>query len=264
MNPWNLESYEAFFVDVDGVLVHDTELIPGAVEALRNLQEMGRVVILTNNSTRSRVQHAERLCSFGFDIQSTDVICSSHVIADYLKKAVGSTSVWPIGEAGLTAELLASGHQIATEPEAAQWVTTGMDRCFDYQKMAHGLHALTAGAKWAATNEDGTYPIPGGLMPGAGAMVGAFRGMGFTPDVIVGKPESPIFDVAKKLVSTSRILMIGDRLGTDILGGIKNGLDTLFVLSGISSESEMQQTGIHPTWIAPSLPAMCTGDIARA
>lgn len=262
MNPWNLKSYEAFFVDVDGVLVHDTQPIPGAAEALRMMQDTGRVVILTNNSTRSRAQHAEHLSSLGFDIQSNDVVCSSFVIAEYLKTTVGITSVWPIGEEGLTEELLASGHQIASDPKLAQWVATGMDRCFDYQKMAHGLHALTAGAHWAATNEDGTYPIPEGLMPGAGAIVGALRGMGFTPDTIVGKPESPIFDVAKKRVSANKILMIGDRLGTDILGGIRNGLDTLFVLTGISSPSEMDQLDIHPTWVAPSLSAMCTGNVA--
>ena len=263
MNPWNLKAYEAFFVDVDGVLIHDSHPIPGAAEALCAMQSVGHVLILTNNSTRSRVQHAEHLSALGFDIQPSDIVCSSYVVAQYLKKTAGSVHVWPIGESGLTEELLARGHQLASEPELAQWLVTGMDRSIDYQKLAQGLHALTANARWAATNEDGTYPVPGGLMPGAGAIVGALRGMGFEPDVTIGKPESPLYDVAKTMVSTNKILMIGDRLGTDILGGIRNGIDTLFVLSGISDESEIESSGVRPTWIAESLASLLTGDVTQ-
>ncbi|MBU1049038.1 HAD-IIA family hydrolase [Candidatus Bipolaricaulota bacterium] len=263
MKPWTLAAYGAFFVDVDGVLVHDTQPIAGATEAFRLLQQSGHVVILTNNSTRSRVQHAQHLSSLGFELQSTDIVCSSYVIAEHLKKLAGAVQVWPIGEQGLRDELVISGHHLATDPHFAQWIATGMDRRFDYTKMAQGLHALLAGAQWAATNEDGTYPIPGGLMPGAGAIVGALRGMGFEPDVTVGKPNAPIFDIAKSLVSTDKILMIGDRLGTDILGGIQNGIDTLFVLSGISNQSDMQTEGIQSTWIAKSLASVLSGDIRR-
>ena len=263
MNPWNLKAYEAFFVDVDGVLVHGSQPIEGAAKALHALQDAGRVLILTNNSTRSRVQHAAHLSDLGFDIQPSDVVCSSYVVAEYLEKIAGSVLIWPIGESGLTDELLASGHQLASEPELAQWLVTGMDRSIDYQRLAQGLHALTANARWAATNEDGTYPVPGGLMPGAGAIVGALRGMGFEPDVSIGKPESPAFDAAKTMVSTNKILMIGDRLGTDILGGIRNGIDTLFVLSGISDKSEIESSGIRPTWIAESLASLLSGEVAR-
>ncbi len=253
MKPWNLNDYDAFFVDVDGVLVHDTQPIEGAVEAFRALQEIGQVFILTNNSTRSRQQHAERLCELGFNVQPSDVVCSSYVAAEYLREMCGSSTVWPLGESGLTDELLSSGHQIASQPERAQWVVAGMDRTIDYQKLADGLRALAAGAQLAATNQDGTYPTPGGLMPGAGAIVGALRGMGFDPSVTVGKPEITSYRVAKAMTPTDKILMIGDRLETDILGGIRSNLDTLLVLTGISQEAEIEESGIHPTWIAESL-----------
>ena len=264
MNPWNLKAYEAFFVDVDGVLVHDSQPIEGAADALCTLQDVGHVLILTNNSTRSRDQHAEHLCSLGFNIQPSDVVCSSFVVAETLRNEVGATVVWPVGESGLTEELLASGHRIASKPEQARWVVVGMDRTIDYQKLASALSALSAGAQLAATNQDGTYPTPKGPMPGAGAIVGALRGMGFEPDFTIGKPESPAFDVAKAKVSTDKILMIGDRLGTDILGGSRNDIDTLFVLSGISDESEIESSGIRPTWIAPSLASLLTGEVARS
>ncbi len=262
MKSWNLNDYNAFFIDVDGVLVHDTQLIEGATEAFRALQEAGQVLILTNNSTRSRQQHADQLCGLGFNVRPSDVVCSSFVVAEYLRERVGSTTVWPLGESGLTNELLSSGHRIASEPEQAQWVVVGMDRAIDYQKLADGLRALAAGAQLAATNQDGTYPTPSGLMPGAGAIVGALRGMGFDPDVTVGKPEITSYRVAKAMTTADKILMIGDRLETDILGGNRSNLDTLLVLTGISGEAEIETSGIRPTWIAESLAAFVAESVS--
>ena len=265
MKRWNLNDYDAFFLDVDGVLVEDSQPIEGAVDAFLALQSAGQVLILTNNSTRSRQQHAERLSGLGFPVQPSDVISSSFVVAEYLLKTVGTTIVWPIGEGGLTDELLASGHQIASEPEQAQWAVAGMDRSFDYQKIAAGLRALSSGARLAATNMDGTYPTPDGPMPGAGAIVGALCGMGFEPDVNVGKPESISYDIAMSMTQAkkAKILMIGDRLETDILGANQVGLDTLLVLSGISGRSEVKESGIRPTWIAQSLSSLLTGEVER-
>lgn len=265
MKPWNLNEYDAFFLDVDGVLVHDSHPIEGAADAFRAMQSAGQVLILTNNSTRSRQQHAERLSGLGFPVQPADVIASSFVVAEYLRETVGPTVAWPIGESGLTEELLASGHQIASAPQQAQWVVAGMDRHIDYQKLAAGLRALDSGARLAATNLDGTYPTPDGPMPGAGAIVGALCGMGFKTDVTVGKPETIPYDMAmtRTQVKKARILMIGDRLGTDILGGNLRGLDTLLVLTGISDRSEIESSGIRPTWIAPTLASLLTGDVAR-
>jgi len=167
MKPWDLNDYAAFLLDVDGVLVHDSQPIEDAVEAFRVLQSAGQVLILTNNSTRSRQQHSECLSSLGFSVRPSEVISSSFVVAETLRKLCGSTIVWPFGEGGLTEELLASGHRIASKPEHAQWVVAGMDRSIDYRKLTDGLRALNAGARLATTNHDGTFPTPEG--PGTGS-----------------------------------------------------------------------------------------------
>ena len=264
MRLWDLNDYNSFFLDADGVLVHDSQPIEGAVEAFRALQSAGQVLILTNNSTRSRQQHAEQLSSLGFSVRPSEIISSSFVVAEILLKTCGPAIVWPIGESGLTEELLASGHRIASTPEQAGWVVAGMDRSIDYQKLADGLRALNAGAQLAATNQDGTYPTPEGPKPGAGAIVGALRGMGFDLDVDVGKPATISYNIAIGMTTAdkARILMVGDRLETDILGGNQSGLDTLLVLTGISQELEIEASGIHPTWIADSLASIISGDVA--
>ena len=263
MGMWNLKRYRAFLLDVDGVLVHDSRPIPGATEAVRLLQKAARVLVLTNNSTRTRLQHARRLSEAGFDVHPEDIISSAFVAADYLFLHHGAVSVWPIGEQGLTDELLARGHKAANEPQQAQWVIAGMDRHITYQKLADGLQALHAGACFLATNQDTTYPTPEGLVPGAGAIVGALRGMGYEPQLTIGKPEPFTYAVALGMIECApdRVLMVGDRLETDILGGNRCGIDTLLVQTGISRESDIETLGIPPTWLAESITSIHTGAV---
>jgi len=257
-----LGTYDAYLLDVDGVLVRDAEPIGGAAAALARLNGAGRVLLLTNNSTRSREQHAKQLVGLGLSVRADDVLPSSYLAAQYLLKTEGTISVWPIGEEGLRDELLAAGHRLVDRPEEADAVVVGMDRRITYDALVSAHRALRSGARFIATNEDGTFPVPGGLLPGAGAMVGALRGMGFTPDVVIGKPSPIAFRMALRRLNAApeRVVMIGDRLETDILGGRDAGLDTAFVLSGISTRGEMDDLGIRPTWIADDLAALVRGD----
>lgn len=257
-----LDCYDAYLVDVDGVLVHDSEPIPGAAAALRRLAGASRFLLLTNNSTRSRAQHAGRLADLGFDVLPEQVLPSSYLAAAYLRETAGPTSVWPIGEAGLREELLAAGHRIADRPENTAAVVVGMDRRITYDALAAAHRALRSGARFLATNEDATFPVPGGLQPGAGAMVGALRGMGYAPDVVIGKPSPIAFRMAMHAldVPAERAVMIGDRLETDIVGAREAGLDTALVLSGISTLDEVDRLGIRPTWIAADLASLVGAD----
>ncbi len=263
MNAWDPKAYEAFFLDADGVLIRERHPIDGAAEAVARLREIGRVLILTNNSTRSREQHASLLTGLGFDVACDDVVAASYVAAQHLRQAHGCVAVWPIGEAGLVDELLAHGHRIASRPDDADWVVVGMDRSVDYAALADGLRALQRGARLLATNEDGTFPTPQGPMPGAGSIVGAFRGMGFDPQTVIGKPAPLLYEAALRLadVERTKALMIGDRLETDIDGATQCGIDSLFVLTGISRRQHVAPSGIVPTWIAASLADAIAGDV---
>jgi len=263
MNAWDPKAYDAFFLDADGVLIREKHAIDGAAEAVARLREIGRVLILTNNSTRSRQQHAALLSDLGFDIAADEVVASGYVAAMHLRQTHGCVAVWPIGEAGLIDELLAHGHRIASRPDDADWVVVGMDRSIDYPGLANGLRALERGARLLATNQDGTYPTPQGPMPGAGSIVGAFRGMGFDPEITIGKPAPTLYETAVGLagVERTKALMIGDRLETDIDGASRCGIDSLFVLTGISRREHVVQSGIVPTWIAASLTDAIAGNV---
>lgn len=256
-----LSSYRAFLLDVDGVLVRGSEPIPGAAAGFAALGREGKVLILTNNSTRSRAEHARRLTSKGFPVGPEQIIASNYIAARHLADAHGPVTVWPLGEAGLREELELAGHRIADRPEDASWVVAGMDRQLTYETLNQALQALVHGAGLLATNQDGTYPTPGALHPGAGAIVGALTGMGYPPDFVAGKPSPWGYRIAQDQldVPSHKILMIGDRLGTDIAGAVTAGIDSALVLTGISSAAQIEAEGIVPTWVAESLEDLALG-----
>lgn len=254
-------TYDAYLVDVDGVLTRGAHALPGAADALRMLCSRGRTLLLTNNSTRSRRELASHLVALGFDVASDDVLPTSTLAAEYLLGAVGPSALWVLGEAGLRDELAAAGHSLALRPRDAQWVVVGMDRNLTYEKLNDALQALRGGALLLATNEDATFPTRDGVVPGAGAVVGALRGMGFAPEAVMGKPSRHAFEIARRAldVSADRILVVGDRLDTDVAGGNAAGMDTALVLTGVSTRLDARDGGIRPTWIAADLAAAAMG-----
>ena len=260
-----LSRYAAFLVDVDGVLVHGKDSLPGASAALAKLQSLGRTLVLTNNSSRTRDELARYLSTVGLDVRPEDLLGSSFLAARYLSRHVGPTTAWVLGEEGIRRELTDAGHRLAASPEDAEWVVVGIDRQVSYASLALALRALIAGARILATNEDATFPTPDGLVPGAGALVGALRGMGFPPTVVVGKPSPEAFGAALDVlgVPASRVLMIGDRLDTDIMGAAACGLDSALVLTGISSLDEAQACGVRPTWVARTFVDLCDGRLVE-
>ncbi len=257
-----LKYYKAFLVDVDGVLLRGETVIPGAIEGVSKLQKMGRLILLTNNSTRSRGQLAQDMTSLGFAINATDIVTSGFVASEYLNKYYGSVRVWPLGEEGLATELMISGHDLVS-PTEADWVVAGMDRGLTYQRLTQGLNALLGGAKLLATNDDATFPTSTGAQPGAGSVIGAFRGMGFIPQAVVGKPSKIAFDIALEVVSCGpgEVLMIGDSLATDILGSSKAGIDSALLLTGTTQKETLDRDSLVATFIAHSINDLADGKL---
>lgn len=252
-----LQNYQAFLVDLDGVLVRGGEPLPSAAEALQKLKEAGRVVIFSNNSTRSRRESATRLSGLGFAIGPEEIVNSAYIVAQHILKSAGSSAVFVIGEEGLKEELELAGHRL-TPPEEARFLVVGMDRELSYKKLSQALQALLRGAHFFATNTDPTFPTPQGLLPGAGAAVGAIEGMGFPPEEVVGKPSKVAFEVALATAGAEpkECLLIGDRLETDILGAARVGMDSALVLTGITGREDVERGDPKPTWFAESLAAL--------
>jgi len=244
-------------VDVDGVLVWDHHVIPGAVEALSALSGFGNVLFLSNNSSLSQAGFAHKLQALGFDATQQNVLGSAALAARYLTQHTPHANVFVVGHDGLREELTLAGHTLSESD--AQWMITGMDRELDYEKLATGLRLMTGGARWVAANADGTYRSREGLKPGAGCVVGAFRGMGFEPEKIVGKPSAYCMSQALEKLQVDQpnhVLVIGDRLDSDIEGARSIGADSALVLSGVTSESELSASVIQPTYSFPDIASL--------
>ena len=260
-----LDKYGAFILDIDGVLTRGGVAISGSVEGVANLRKLGRVSLLTNNSSRSRRGVSEYLNAAGFEFQPEEIVTSSYIISRYLLEAHGQVKVWTIGEAGLDEELEHAGHRVGQSSQA-DWLVTGI--CWDlrYGMLAEALQVLNDGGRYVATNTDGTFPMPGGPKPGAGAIVGAISAMGYPPEMVVGKPSSIAYDTVLEGLDGQRgdVLMVGDRLETDILGANRAGLDSALVLTGISVPADIDRTGVRPTIVTDNLLSLSRGELKVA
>ncbi len=250
-----------FLIDGDGVLWRGDRPLPGLHHFLDILKVRGiRWALLTNNNTRTVGQYLDKMAGLGIKANANQVYSSSTVTADYLSKKYGhGTAVHAVGMSGVIDTLVDAGFQVSTGEEMpghpVTAVVAGMDRDFTYAKAEVATRLILSGAEFVATNTDGTYPTPEGLSPGTGWVIGALMGAtGVTPTVI-GKPEAAIFITALEAIQADKTTtaMIGDRLGTDILGAQRVGIPTIGVLTGVTSPEEMASSPIQPDVVYESI-----------
>ena len=229
-------SFSAFVVDIDGVLLRGSEPVEGAPETVAELRRHGRVLFLTNNSTRSRAQHAEKLCTLGIEAREEEVLSSAYAAARYV--AERHRRAYVIGERGLREELRRCGVGIGGRRCGA--VVVGLDRRFTYGKLARALRHLLEGAELVATNRDRTLITEHGLIPGAGAVVAAVEVASGKRATVAGKPSEIMAKlVLERLeVEPSRVLLIGDKVETDIAMGRRLGMRTALVSEGARGQAD--------------------------
>jgi len=242
-----LQSIKSLIIDLDGVLYRGDEAIEGAQEFVALLQREGvPFLLLTNNSTRTPSQYVTKLARMGIVIEESDVLTSAQATALYLEGiAPPGARVYAIAEEGLQAALR---EKYTIAEEGADFVVVGMDSELTYEKLKTATLLIRSGARFIATNPDKTLPTEEGLIPGNGAIIAALEAATGAAPFVVGKPEPAIFDLAlaRMRVSKEGAVVIGDRLETDILGGRRAGLITILVLSGATSQQELENSPIKP------------------
>ncbi|HDM92351.1 MAG TPA: HAD-IIA family hydrolase [Candidatus Korarchaeota archaeon] len=260
--PKIVERYEGYLIDLDGVLWAGQKVFPDAIRAVNSLHSLGKsIVFLTNNSTKSRAQYVEKLRKIGVGwVREQDIVNSGFATAKLLKEQRGPLKAFPFGDVGLYVELMLQGHRLVTEDWCwagdVDAVVVGMDPNVTYWKIGAAANAIRAGADFVATNPDKTFPTERGLMPGAGTMIAALEAAsGRGPDLIVGKPYKPIFDMALSVlgIEKSKVLVVGDRLDTDVIGAKNARLDCALVLTGVARAEDVEASSAKPNYILGSL-----------
>lgn len=249
--------YDAYIFDLDGTVYLGDTLLPGAGETIRRLRALGRrTLFLSNNPTRTRDAYAKRLAALGLPTPAADVVNSSSVMVDFLQRRMPGACLFVIGERSLQEELMAGGFTLTAEADAVDAVIASFDRTFDYGKLQIAFDAIRAGAHFFATNADRYCPVPGGGQPDAAAMIAAVEACtGKTVEAVVGKPSRYMAEAILALVDVppERCLMTGDRLETDVLLGLDNGMDAALVLTGATTHAELAASAITPTYTVESL-----------
>jgi glycerol 3-phosphatase-2 len=237
--------------DLDGVIYRGETAIPGAPRALNRLIESGaRVTFATNNSTRTPEDAAAKIKRItGIDIDRDWVVSSSQAAAAILSSS--DTPVLVVGEEGVHAALLERGLITTTDPTEARCVVVGMYWSVTYSDIAAAADAVRAGSRFLATNDDPTYPIEGGLLPGAGSLVAAIAtASGRIPEV-AGKPHWPMRALLRDL-GIGPAWVVGDRLDTDIaLAGHEPDWTSVLVQSGVAEADDDLGEADHvvPTFV---------------
>jgi glycerol 3-phosphatase-2 len=259
------DPYDAILLDLDGVLYRWPEPIAGASGAVATLRKAGkRIAFVTNNSSRTPAQVADRLASVEVDAKPEEVVTSALATATVLAER-GVRSAFVVGEEGLLEALDGAGIRVVDgSAHDVDVVVVGFDRGADYTKLKDASVLVRRGAPLIASNADASFPAPGGeSWPGAGALLAVIETTTGTRGEIVGKPEAPLLERALASAGGGRPLIVGDRMDTDIAGASRLGWDSALVLTGTARREDAEGSPWKPTFVAKISPAWCDGTAPR-
>ncbi|HOK55127.1 MAG TPA: HAD-IIA family hydrolase [Armatimonadota bacterium] len=239
---------------MDGVLVRGRVPIPGAQEFISRLTETGTpFLVLTNNPMYTPRDLHHRLSTEGLDIPESSLYTSAMATAQFLDSQRPGGSAFVIGETGLTQALHDIGYILTSRNP--DYVVLGETTFYNFEKITQAIRLVAAGARFIATNPDPTGPGEGGMLPACGAMAALIeKATGIQP-YYIGKPNPLMMRSALRFldVHSEEAVMIGDRMDTDIVAGMESGMETILVLTGVTSLDDIEKFPYRPTRVIPSV-----------
>lgn len=243
-----------WLTDMDGVLVHEEEAIPGASKFLKALQDKGReYLVLTNNSIFTPRDLAARLEASGLEVPEERIWTSALATASFLRRQSPKSTAYVVGEAGLTTALHQAGYiMTSSDPE---YVVLGETRSYSFDQIATAVRLLLGGAKFIATNPDTTGPTSDGPIPATGAIAAMITAATGKKPYFIGKPNPVMFRTGLNKIGahSEQTAMIGDRMDTDMLAGVESGLHTFLVLTGSTKRDEIADFPYRPNEVVDSI-----------
>lgn len=264
----------ALIIDMDGVLWHGQNAIPGLVEFFQALEELKITFILaTNNASSTPDQYVKKLAKMGVTVNKNQILTSGIATALYLSEKVNpaNTRVFVVGEEGAKQPLIEQGFTLTALYEVnkdsdivkkgADFVVCGKDHTLTWDKLATATLNIRAGAQFIGTNGDTTLPTELGITHGNGAILAALEVATGVKPTIIGKPEPIMYQQALALLNAepTATVAIGDRLDTDILGAVRTGIRSVMVLTGVSTQDDLKDSDFQPTWVMSDI-----GELTKA
>jgi NagD protein len=232
----------SWLMDMDGVLVREEQAIAGAEQFIARLRERGTpFLVLTNNSTYTRRDLAARLTANGLAVPEDALWTSALATARFLEDQRPQGSAFVIGEAGLTTALHDAGYTLTER--GPDYVVLGETRTYSFERITRAIRLIADGARFIATNPDPTGPSNQGPLPATGSVAALIsRATGVDP-YFVGKPNPLMMRSALNAIDahSETTAMIGDRMDTDVVSGLEAGMETILVLSGVTTRTEAER-----------------------
>jgi 4-nitrophenyl phosphatase len=260
----SLPRFKTILLDGDGVLWKSNDPMPGLNSFFDFLYDNSiGWALLTNNNSRTAQAYVDKLAQFGISAGLSSIFTSCTVTAEYLLDRFGpGAKLHVVGMDGLITTLREAGFKFTVGEQVPQGpvdaVVAGMDLQINHEKIKIAMRLILGGAAFIATNTDGSFPTPEGINPGTGMVIGALQATSGVTPYVAGKPHPAIFQSALKALGSDpkEALMVGDRLETDILGANLLGIPSAAVLTGVTSQEEISQKEIKPTFIFQDIAAV--------
>ncbi len=245
-----LQNKEAFISDMDGVIYHGNKLLDHVTQFVEWLQtNKKKFLFLTNSSERSPRELCQKMARMGLAIPEHHFYTSALATASFLASQVPNGSVYVIGEPGLVNAMYNAGFSM--NDYNPDYVVFGETRSLNYEKIERAVRLVQNGAKLIGTNSDLTGPSERGIIPACRALIAPIEMATGKQAYYIGKPNPLIMRHALKTLECHRenAVIIGDRMDTDIIAGIESEMDTVLVLSGVSTRENIQQFPYRPSVI---------------
>jgi NagD protein len=245
-----IRSKKAFISDMDGVIYHGNKILPGVPEFVSWLKNEGKkFLFLTNSSERTPKELQEKMMRLGIELDEDVFYTSALATANFLAMQKPNGTAYIIGEAGLINAMYNAGYTMNNiDPD---YVVVGDTRSYSFEKIEQSVNLVLKGAKLIGTNPDLTGPVENGIVPATKALIAPIEMATGRQAYFVGKPNPLMMRIALKKIgcSNDETIIIGDRMDTDIIAGIESEIDTLLVLTGISSIRTVDKFAYRPSCI---------------
>lgn len=245
---------KSYLIDMDGVLLRGSALVPGADVFIERLRERGlEYLVLTNNPMYTPRDLAHRMHISGLEVPAERIFTSAMATARFLQSQRPEGTAFVIGESGLTEAIHGIGYVI-TEHDP-DYVVLGETHSYVLERITRGIRLVAAGAHFIATNPDPVGPTESGIVPACGAMAALIEKATGKEPFFVGKPNPLMMRSALNYlgVHSENTVMIGDRMDTDIIAGVESGIETILVLSGVTGREDVGSYAYQPTRIVSSV-----------
>ncbi|MFX0579862.1 HAD-IIA family hydrolase [Nocardia nepalensis] len=248
--------------DIDGVLVTSWHEIDGAVDAVRRIRESGlRRAFLTNTTSRTCDEIAERLRAAGFDVDAEEIVTAARLTGEYVGRHYPDASIWVLNHGDIRADLAA----LTLDDEHPDVIVIGGAGAeFTHRALSRVVELMLDGVPVVAMHSGLTWATDDGLRIDAGAYLPGLEAAGNAEITVVGKPAAAGFRTCADLMGLdpSEVLMIGDDLHSDVLAAQQVGMTGVLVRTGKFRPGVLAAASTAPDHVIDSvveLPALLKG-----